>query len=422
MLIKLRNKFMLWNMTIISVIVLACFFVIYTTTDSNIQKQNYEKIKSIATKEMLSDGTNTKTVAVIGTTDYYTSFSLLMDNNGNITKAQSSLKLPSDVYKQALQIVNKEGKEIGMVRLLDRRWIYKINKTVQASINADNTIGKTITQKRISFLDVTDSYTVLNELLITFFIVGAVVLVIIFGISFVFANNAIKPISTSLIKQKQFISDASHELKTPVAIINANVDAVLANKEYPLEVIKWTKNILSQTERMENLIKNLLSLAKADEENIKFFLDKINISDVVNEVIIEIEAYLFDKNIDFKEKIESNIIVLGNYEVIKQILLILFDNAMKYTSEKGSVCACLMKSKQGAIFTLENSCKGITEEHLTHIFDRFYRIDKSRTNNGSFGLGLPIAKAGVEKMGGKFFVQSIENESIKFTVVFKKLA
>lgn len=416
MLIKLRNKFMIWNMTIISIIILACFFIVYLITNLNIQKQNYEKLKSIAAKQMLLDETNAKNRRVVEVSDYYTSFSLLVDNNGNITKVQSSFDVPFDVYQQAFQIAIKEGKDTGMLKLLDRCWIYKINETVSASINTDKTITKTVTEKRLSFLDVTDNYSVLNELVVTFFIVGAIVLVIIFFISFVFANNAIKPISTSLIKQKQFISDASHELKTPVAIINANVDAVLANKENSLEVVKWTNNISSQTERMDKLIKDLLSLARADEENIKLTLEKINISDVSNEVITEIEAYLFDKKIDFQEKIEPNIIVLGNYEVIKQILFILFDNAMKYTSENGSVFACLTKSKHGAIFTLQNSCKGITDEHLAHIFERFYRIDKSRINNGSFGLGLPIAKAMVEKIGGKIFVQSIENESVKFTV------
>ncbi|MHC1748562.1 MAG: sensor histidine kinase [Cellulosilyticaceae bacterium] len=419
MLIKLRNKFMIWNMTIISVVILICFFAIYMTTDLSIQKQNHEKLKNITTGEMVVYKADTKNNSYFEIGNYYNSFSLIIDDNSNILDVQSSLDLPFSMYQEALKIANEEENNTGTIRFLDRRWIYEMNATVQTLINDDKTISETKTEKRIAFLDVTDSYTVLNELLVTFFIVGAIVLVVIFLISFLFANNAIKPIAISLIKQKQFISDASHELKTPIAIINANIDALLENKEKPMEVVKWTNNILSQTERVEKLIKNLLYLAKADEENRKLTLDKINISDIVSEVITEIEAYLFDENISFEEKIEPNVIVLGNYDGVKQILLILFDNAMKYTSKNGSISACLKKSKQGAVFTLQNSCEAITKEDLSHIFDRFYRIDQSRTNNGSFGLGLPIAKSIVEKIEGEIFAQNIENEGVQFTVIFK---
>lgn len=415
MLIKLRNKFMIWNMTIICIVILVCFFVIYMTTDLNIQKENEEKLQSLTTKPIILYNGENKNGNFVQVGDYYNYFTIVLDDNNNILEVESFLELPYDMYSQVLKMAKEEGKSVGILRFLDRRWIYSINESAQTLINGEK-IGA---EKRISFLDVTESYTVLNQLLVTFFIVGAMVIVVIFFISFVFANDAIKPIAASLVKQKQFISDASHELKTPIAIINASLDALLENKENPKEITKWTNNVLSQTERMEKLIKNLLSLAKADEENIKFTLDKIDVSEVVNEVITEIEAYLFDKNIKFEEKIEPNVSTLGNYEGLKQILLILFDNAMKYTNENGSVSACLIKSKHGVVFTLENSCETITKEHLSHIFDRFYRIDQSRINDGSFGLGLPIAKSMIEKMGGEIFAESIENASVKFTVVLK---
>jgi len=170
---------------------------------------------------------------------------------------------------------------------------------------------------------------------------------------------------------------------------------------------------------MTKLTKDLLYLTQVDYSEVKMIFSDFILSEAVENVLLTMEAVIFENHISLQYDIEPNLKLHGNSEQIKQVVMILLDNALKYTNEKGSVDVSLKKHQTGIQFTVTNTGKGISEEHWDKIFDRFYRLDKSRArNSGGYGLGLAIAKAIVEQHGGKISVKSIVDKATTFTVEF----
>lgn len=227
------------------------------------------------------------------------------------------------------------------------------------------------------------------------------------------SNIIVKPVEETMEKQKQFISDASHELKTPLAVIEANVD-VLENK---VGKNKWMEYIQSEITSMNKLINDLLFLAKT--ENIKTIKNKeqINISDEIKMVSSMFESVAYEKSVNIKYDIQEDIKVNVDKEDIKQITSILLDNAIKHTGSGNNVYVELKKEKGLNIIKIKNEGKPIPEEEQNKIFERFYRVDKSRNRSEKrYGLGLAIAKTIVEKYNGKIGV-NCKNGITEFKIV-----
>lgn len=227
------------------------------------------------------------------------------------------------------------------------------------------------------------------------------------------SNIIVKPVEETMEKQKQFISDASHELKTPLAVIEANVD-VLENK---VGKNKWMEYIQSEITSMNKLINDLLFLAKT--ENIKTIKNKeqINISDEIKMVSSMFESVAYEKSVNIKYDIQEDIKVNVDKEDIKQITSILLDNAIKHTESGNNVYVELKKEKGLNIIKIKNEGKPIPEEEQNKIFERFYRVDKSRNRSEKrYGLGLAIAKTIVEKYNGKIGV-NCKNGITEFKIV-----
>ncbi|RXS91865.1 GHKL domain-containing protein [Geobacillus sp. PK12] len=162
---------------------------------------------------------------------------------------------------------------------------------------------------------------------------------------------------------------------------------------------------------------DLLSLAQM--EDISFEIKKIpfNISNAIHDVILSMEAAVTDKHIQLTCSIEPDVMIKSDPERIKQVIAILFENAIKYTNENGKIDLSLMKSKRHIVFSIKNTGKGIGKQDLPRIFDRFYRADPSRTQEtDGYGLGLSIAKAIIERLGGEIRAESVENEYAAFTL------
>lgn len=215
------------------------------------------------------------------------------------------------------------------------------------------------------------------------------------------AKTIVRPVEETFEKQKQFISDASHELKTPLAVIEANAD-VLENE---VGKNKWIMYIQNEIDSMNKLINELLLLAKIEKiENNKEY--KIfDVSKEVNIIVSMFESMAYEKQVKLNSKIQENIMLNGNKEDIEHIISTLLDNAIKHTESKNEVIVELAKGKNEIIVQVKNQGKPIPEEEKNKIFERFYRIDKSRNRKEkSYGLGLSIAKSIVEKYNGKIEV------------------
>lgn len=243
-------------------------------------------------------------------------------------------------------------------------------------------------------------------------------LIILYFASRFFANRSIAPVKEAFEKQKQFIADASHELKTPLTIINTNADVLLSNSDDTIHnQSKWLHYIKSETERMTSLTNDLLYLTEMDDSRSRMIYSKFNLSDVVENIILTMEAVIFEKHISLEYDIEPDLTVLGNSEQIKQVIMILLDNAVKYSNPKGSVTLSLKKQHNDMVLAVTNTGEGIAPEHLASIFDRFYRTNASRARKqGGYGLGLAIAKSIIEQHKGKIYAKSFVGESTTFYV------
>lgn len=416
---QLRNRFLVLNLVIISIMMIISFTSIYLITYKNVRNDIAMEMSKVSDfnrkpdsipKEQHNLDSNNKKEEHRG--ERSIAFTLIIDNNKKITNYFSIFDMDEKFYESAKDKALSENSSTGRFKLEDTYWEFIIRQSPEDS------------GYKMVFLDVTSRYSYLTNLIYTFSVVALVTLIAIYFISRFFANKSIKPIKETFDRQKQFVADASHELKTPLAVINTNADVLLSNSEDTIiNQSKWIYFIKSEVERMTKLTNDLLYLAKADNSDMKLISTDFDLSETIENVILTMEASIFENNMVLDYNIEPNVISHGNSEQIKQVVMILLDNALKYTNPKGKISLLFKKYNNKAILKISNTGKGISEEHLDKIFDRFYCVDKSRSkNSGGYGLGLSIAKAIVEQHNGKISVKSTLNENTTFTVELPRVA
>lgn len=239
-----------------------------------------------------------------------------------------------------------------------------------------------------------------------------------FFTSFFLAKKAIQPIQSSLEQQKNFVSDASHELRTPITIIQTNLDILkgAAPEETIADNKKWLDNIQDETTRMTELINTLLFLARADANQQLLEKEYFSLNQLMIDALHPFDLIAKNKTITLTTDINGVFTALGDATRLKQVLTILLDNAIRHTPEHGSIVAkCFEKNEQSYIQIIDTG-EGIAKKHLDKIFDRFYQVDESRNNGGS-GLGLSMAKWIIEKHGGTINATSIVGKGTTFTII-----
>lgn len=274
----------------------------------------------------------------------------------------------------------------------------ELQKTAQTIISGGKEYG---TENNLAFYKAQkDGYTlvafmdntVLNESAATLFrytlIIGGVALVIFFFLSVIFAKRIVNPLEESYKKQKQFISDAGHELKTPVSVVSANAE--LLSRE--IGENRWLANIKYENERMGALVAQLLQLART--ENVTVQKEHINFSRLVAGETLPFESVAFEKGLTLNSNIDENITVEGNSAQLKQLVSILLDNAMRHSTASGEIKLTLTKEHGQARLSVINRGEEIPKEQRELIFERFYCMDTARSGeDNNYGLGLAIAKA-----------------------------
>ena len=265
----------------------------------------------------------------------------------------------------------------------------------------------------IVFLNVgSDRQSILAVLLISslIFVVGwGLMLLLVIALS----QRAIRPIAENLEKQKQFVTDAGHEIKTPLAIILANTEAMeLHNGES-----KWSKNIRKQTERLSGLMKNLLTLARMEEGTAPVVMTDLDMSKLTKEVADSFVESAKLKQIEMQTRITSDIKLHANREEMTQLLTILLDNAIKYSIEQADIVLTLAKRGKEVTLSCENTCEKLPDVEADRLFDRFYRSDAARTQkSGGYGIGLSVARAIVQNHKGKISAEYKDGNRIVFRV------
>lgn len=268
----------------------------------------------------------------------------------------------------------------------------------------------------IIFVDLSSSIINAYKLLGQSLLIGGFTLLAMFILVYLFSSQAVAPVVESLEKQKRFITDAGHELKTPLAVISANVDVL----ELESGKSEWTKSIKNQALRMNDLVKNLLTLSRMDEEVIHVVYSDLDLSSVIGETAKSFEAMASSKGKSYQLDIEEGIHITGDKSAITQLASLLIDNAMKYSSEKGNIQVVLSKNKN-IVFEVANTCDTIPSGSLDRLFDRFYRADSSRAREtGGYGIGLSVAKAIATSHGGTIEAKRDGTQIIRFVVTLPK--
>lgn len=395
MIRRLKIKFVCIFMVIVTIMLGIIFGTIISMTHKTIEQHSISAMRDIATPKPYDapDGKAEQTMLP--------HFSLVITPDGEFIADDKGLFDLSD--KEYLNT------------LLE----YAENSEAESGIVPDTTLrffrNKTPMGDSYIFTDISAEKDMLESLYRTSVIIGVSAFLLFFLISIFLAKWAVKPVEEAWNKQKQFIADASHELKTPLTVITTNAELIKSDELHENKD-KFTDNILVMSKQMRGLVESMLEIARLDDGKLKKEFKDFDLSEVAGDAVLPFEALFFEKEQKFTSEIEEGIKINGNVEQIKQVIDILLDNAHKYSPEGGSVSLTVKKQgRNHCRITVRNEGETISEEELNNIFKRFYRGDKTRHMCNSYGLGLSIAESIVKDHSGKIFAES-KGGINKFTV------
>lgn len=382
----------------------------------------------------------------------YAVFQMMFDSDGNIIDTNGAdffldSEIKQDLISDALNKVNRNssrfyssinGKKLQYIcevkappdRFADEEW-EPHNKTDKSDINIDSAENKSKpsnftgppTLYRVAVTDFSTEIKNLNNLLVLLVLLFFVLSTVIILFSKYFVKKSIRPVSDAITSQRQFISDASHELKTPLTVIINNVGNIqkaISKNSIQIENMELlTKNINGideMSERMKHLTQDLLDLSRLENwQDRKEQMGKIVLSDIATKECLYFEPVFFENNKELDYNIEDNISILGDANKIRDLISILLENAMKYSLSHTTLT--LNKRKKDIVLSVENDVeKELSKEDTVNIFKRFYRLDESHSGSG-YGLGLPIAKEIVLMHKGEIKVVS-KDKKVFFEIYF----
>lgn len=398
---KLRKKFIYFSVGIIAIVLLSIMAFVNVTNFYNLKRSSDELLKTLVENNgvmpsfKLNDNSKEeKTVYLKNFSNRF--FTVKTDNKKNVITVNTD-----DVFFTSASEAVEYAKDVlssGKSRGYYGGFKYVVENTENG--------------KLIAFVDVVKDFDVFysnlgNSVVISFFVLGFVTF-----FSFVLSKKAVAPMVQAYEKQNAFITDASHELKTPLAIINTSADVL----EMESGESKWTGNIHKQVNRLNGLIGNLISLTKLEESD---DLDRLefSLSDTLDDCVMDVKDYALSLDKNIVTDIEKDISFKGDEKLIRQVIGILLDNAIKYAREKSDINVKLTKQNKKIVFTVENESDNLEIKNYNILFERFYRADSSRNSKtGGYGIGLSIAQSIVLKHKGKISADSFDGERIVFTV------
>ena len=412
---KSRKRIVAAIMSVLAALWIGTLGVIYTSSYFEMRQQNEQMLKIHAetyTLTQISDSLRPPTRPFPGNTPGFdpsfaespmfqlsTFYTVAVSYSGEIIETNNeppTVHSDADLQELALNIISED----------------KTNGTI-------NNLAFYKTEKSGYILVTFMNNTVVYENAMTLFrytlIFGGAALIIFFFLAVILARKIVKPLEESYQKQKQFISDAGHELKTPVSVVSANAE--LLSRE--IGDNQWLRNIRYENERMGILICQLLELART--ENITPQTESVNISRLVDGEALPFESVAFEKGLMLKTEIDPGIFVNGNATQLKQLVSILLDNAIRHSTDGGEVFLSLSKEHGFARLSVINKGETIPPEQREQLFERFYRADTARNSeDGHYGLGLAIAKAITVSHKGRIDVNCY-NGLIEFRVQISAL-
>ena len=323
-------------------------------------------------------------------------FTVFFDKEGKVdqTFTESIYAIDEDTAIEYAKKVMDDGKERG--------WISNYRYKVFSSEMGYGVVFVDGSMSRSTLMQTT--------MIAGFVLLGCAALVLI--LIFLLSKKAVKPIAESYEKQKQFVTDANHELKTPLTLILANLDIA----EGELGKNEWLDDIRTEGQRMTELVKQLVALSRMDEEGQPLNVAEVSFGELVADTVSEFESLAKDRGKALTASVDKEITYLGDEALLHRLVGILMDNAIKYCDQGGEINVMLHRGRR-IVLTVENTYAAVSELELNRLFDRFYRADKARKFTGGYGVGLSMAKAIVEKHKGEIFAYKKDSTHIGFKII-----
>ena len=388
MIKKLRLKFVCIVMAIAMLMVLGILGVVVYFTANNMEMQSISMMRTLASApfQMGAPGKqpNNEVRLPFFTVQVGMRGDVMVTNGGyfDLSNEETLLRM--------VELAMGTGDDSGTLWDYDLRYL-KMN----------NPRGVTIV-----FADMATEVATLKSLAYSCLFIFFAAMLVFLGISILLSRWAIKPVAVAWDQQRQFVADASHELKTPLAVIMANAE-LLQNSDTPAgDTRKFSGNILSTSYQMRALVENMLEMARVDNGTVKMDFAPLDLSQLVNDAVLSFQLLYEEKNMGLTCQISEGISLQGSEQHLYQLMDVLLDNALKYSTPEGTVTVSLSHTGRNCLLSVASPGEPISKEDLKNIFKRFYRTDKARSRNGSYGLGLSIAEAVVTAHKGKIWAES----------------
>ena len=412
MIRKLRLKFVAICMALVTAILAAVFFSVYFSMARNISDLSRQVLYRVVQEESVGGSLTRPDISInIGgdrvLLPYFT-VNLWTSRRGGytaqITGGTYANLENTDELTAILQDCLSQNQTEGIISHYQLRYLRQDNGLYE----------------KLAFVDMSMEQAVLRKTMGSYLFIALASLLLLLGVSILLSRWATRPVEKAWTQQRQFLSDASHELKTPLTVILSNAE-LLEQAQLSDKPARWTDNILSEAGRMHSLVEEMLTLARADNMVRTAVLTEVSLSDIAADCALAFEPVAFEAGKSLDYTLAENITVLGDGEKLRQLISVLLDNAIKYGADGGTVTLSLEKTDRQAKLTVSNPGDPIPPEQLGHLFERFYRADDSRGEKSGFGLGLSIAQTIAAEHKGTLKAESdLASTRFIYTMPLKK--
>ncbi len=391
MLGKLKAKFIAINMGLVLTVLLVMFGLVYGITSRDLREESVQMLRSVAAEpmRMWRPGDRNDRIQL----PY---FVLQFGPDGSLAAVSGHFDLTDQaMLSELLEAARADGQEMGDLPTYGFRYCF----------------GRSVWGECVVFADISSERATLTNLVRTCLAIGTVALAAFFLISLFLARWAVRPVERAWEQQRQFVADASHELKTPLAVILTDAELLGSPAATEEQKARYAGDILTMANRMRGLVGSLLDLTRVENGAVEKTMERLDFSALIEEALLPFEPLYFERGLTLESELTPGIRVNGSPPHLRQTLEILLDNGLKYADAPGTVTVRLGKQGRRCVLAVSTPGAALSKEELSDIFKRFYRADKARAMDDSYGLGLAIAREIVTEHRGRIWAESAEGRN-----------